>query len=308
MADQSFQPHNSAHERQAVRAGAPRLTALFLDRPHEPDLFVRVVHPATVRARLLFTHASLVHSEYYLPMAIQLAHWGIECWLPDLRGHGRSGGLRGHTRSWSEPVRDVIAAWQAMRAAGPVPLLLAGGESYGALLTYCAIRSGDIEPDGVTLLSPAFGLNYHPSPLVWWSLTKLAWPWAGRFRPLTPLPFSGVTEDPMVRHYIERDRLCNRRYTLGFLLNLMSAQRLVPQPNPDWSTATLLLLSEHDPITDNAVTQSVFAESPDVTCAVCEQGLHSLVADHPDWVVDHLLNWAETVQPARRDSSSDASS
>jgi len=308
MADQSVERPSARRSRlepaKAPWRGAPTLVAHFLDRANEPDLFVRVVKPSALRARLLFTHASLVHSEYYLPMAVRLAEAGIECWLPDLRGHGRSGGSRGHTRAWSEPVRDVVAVFEAMRAAGPCPLLLTGGESYGALLTYDAIRSGAIVCDGVALLSPAFGLHFHPSPVTWWLLTRLAWPWAGRVRPLAPLTFSGVTEDPMVRRYIERDKLCNRHYSLGFLLHMMTAQKRVPHPDRDWTVATLLLLSAHDPITDNAVTQSVFAASPDVTCHVSEAGLHSLVADHPDWVVDRLLDWAETLKPARRGASS----
>ena len=273
------------------------MTVRFLDRPDAPDLFVRIVKPAAPRVRLLFTHASLVHSEYYLPLAVRLARFGIETWLPDLRGHGRSTGVRGHTQAWRDPVQDVAAAWRAMCAAGPAALNLAGGESYGAFVTYCAIRSGDMAPDGAVLASPAFGLHFHPSRLTWLVLSRAAWPAAGWVRPLRALPVGKVAENEDVRRMIDRDPLCNRRYTLGFLLHLLAAQRRVPVPDPDWRTRTLLCLSADDPIVDNGASRAVFAGNAAVASVVGATGFHSLVADESPWLVEHLTKWIDTLKP-----------
>jgi alpha-beta hydrolase superfamily lysophospholipase len=259
---------------------------------------VRIVQPAAPRVRLLFTHASLVHSEYYLPLAAQLARFGIETWLPDLRGHGRSAGTRGHTRNWRDPLEDVAFVWRAMRAAGPVALTLAGGESYGAVVTYCAIRSGDIAPDAAVFMSPAFGLHFHPSRLTWLLLTRGAWPAAGWVRPLLALPVGKVAENTAVRRMIDRDPLCNRRYTLGFLLHLLAAQRRVPAPDPSWRTRTLLLLSAEDPVVDNGASRAVFAGNGAVASVVGATGFHSLVADESPWLVEHLTDWIGTLRPA----------
>ncbi len=274
----------------------PGLTLRFLDRPDAPDLFLRIVRPAAPSVRLLFMHASLVHSEYYLPFAAQLARFGIETWLPDLRGHGRSAGTRGHTQAWRDPVQDVAAAWRAMCAEGPPALSLAGGESYGAFVTYCAIRSGDIAPDAAVFLSPAFGLHFHPSRLTWSLLSRLAWPAAGWVRPLLALPVGKVADNAAVRRMIDRDPLCNRRYTLGFLLHLLAAQRRVPVPDLDWRTRTLLLLSAEDPIVDNGASRAVFAGNAAVVSAVGTTGFHSLVADESPWLVEHLTQWICTLE------------
>jgi alpha-beta hydrolase superfamily lysophospholipase len=270
---------------------AVALAERFLHRSRGPDLFVRIVRPDAPCIRLLFTHASLVHSEYYLPLAAQLARFGIETWLPDLRGHGRSAGTRGHMETWRDPVQDVAAVWEAMRAAGPVPLMLAGGESYGAFVTYCAIRSGDVEPNGAVFLSPAFGLHFHPSRLVWLLLSRCAGPTASWVRPLRPLPIGPVARDPAVRSTIDRDPLCNRRYTFGFLLHLLTMQRRVPKPDPDWRLEALLLLSTQDPIVDNVASRAVFGGNAAVTTRVGGNGFHSLVADQCDWVVASLVEW-----------------
>ncbi|MDA8346507.1 MAG: alpha/beta fold hydrolase [Thermaerobacter sp.] len=269
----------------------------FLDRPHEPDLFLRIAEPPIVRARLLFIHASLVHSEYYVPIAAEFARHGIETWLPDLRGHGWSGGTRGHTRDWHEPIDDVVFVWRAMKATGPKPMSLIGGESYGALLSYWAVRAHGLDPDGALFLSPAFGLNFHVSELTGWLLTHLAWPIAGRVRPPLRLPVEGVTEDPAIRRIFERDPSCKRRYTLGFLLHLLATQDRVPKPDTDWRTKTLSLLSAHDPITNNDVSRAVFGENPEVTWRVSETGLHSIVADRPDWVVGQFVAWLRQWAP-----------
>ena len=277
----------------------PVLSARYLDRPGEPALYVRVVHPRTTRERLLFVHASTVHSEYYLPLALQLARHGIETWLPDLRGHGHSAGQRGHTRAWHEPVGDVLAAWQAMQA-DPAPSVLIGGESYGALLAYEAVRLGAASPSGAIFLSPAFGLHYHPSPTVYRLLTRWIWPVGGQFRPLRRLPVEGVTQNPALRSLIERDRLCNRHYTLGFLLHLMEAQRAVPKPDREWDIPTLILLSEKDPITDNEVTRAVFDGNPAVSLQLQGSALHSLVADQPVWAAESMADWISGPRLRRR--------
>jgi hypothetical protein len=69
--------HVSALTDARAWADAPELTVRFLDRPDGPAFFLRIVRPAAPIARLLFTHASLVHPEYYLPFAAQLARFGV---------------------------------------------------------------------------------------------------------------------------------------------------------------------------------------------------------------------------------------
>ena len=262
----------------------------FLDRPGAPDLFLRRVRPPEPRVRLLLLHASLVHSEYYVPFALRLAALGIETWLPDLRGHGRSGGARGYTGSWSEALSDAECAFAAMSRTSDLPVM-AGGESYGGLLAYSAVKAGLIRPSACIFLSPAFGIFYRPSPAVWWILEKVGLPAFGWLRPLRALPAEGITEDPSVGRAFMRDPMANRRYTLAFLLRMMVEQRSLTIPDPAWSQPTLVLLSAGDPITDNKVSRGIFAENPAVEVREAAGGLHSLVADKPGWAAAQIGDW-----------------
>lgn len=96
---------------------------------------------------------------------------------------------------------------------------------------------------------------------------------------------------------IDRDPLCNRRYTPGFLLHLLAAQQRVPVPDLIWCTPTLLLLSAEDPIVDNVASRAVLAGNAAVASFVGTTGLHSLVADESPWLVQHLTKWIDTLQP-----------
>ncbi len=274
-------------------AGLPPHTDVeigFLDRPGAPDLFLRRVRPARPVARLMLLHASLVHSEYYVPFALRLAALGIESWLPDLRGHGRSGGIRGYTRSWSEALMDAEWTFAAMRRDSDLPLW-AGGESYGGLLAYSAVKEGLLAPSACLFLSPAFGIHYRPSRSAWWMLRNVGLPVFGRLRPLRALPAEGITEDPAVGRAFARDPMCNRRYTLAFLLRMMLAQQSLTLPDAGWQIPTLVLLSEGDPITDNAVSRGLFSGNPRAQVREAEGGLHSLVADKPDWAAAQVAQW-----------------
>jgi alpha-beta hydrolase superfamily lysophospholipase len=238
----------------------------------------------------MLLHASLVHSEYYVPFAVRLAAYGVESWLPDLRGHGRSAGVRGHSRTWDEVLSDVGWTFAAMTRDSDLPAI-AGGESYGALLAYSAVKRGLITPGACLFMSPAFGIFYRPSPAVWWLLRQVGLPVLGHLRPLRTLPAEGITRDPAIARALARDPLCNRRYTLGFLLRMMIEQHSLDLPDQSWTTPALVLLSEEDPITDNDVSRALFAENPAVQVRSASGGLHSLVADQPLWAASEVGRW-----------------
>ena len=98
--------------------------------------------------------------------------------MPDLRGHGRSEGQRGHSNGIQEVLRDIgdVQDHLAYRQPG-VPRVLVG-QGLGAL--YCLAYACE-SPDGVAalvlaapLLAPSFRL---PEP---------ARGWLGMFRPVGP--------------------------------------------------------------------------------------------------------------------------
>ncbi|MDA8198420.1 MAG: alpha/beta fold hydrolase [Thermaerobacter sp.] len=268
---------------------------LFLERAGAPRLFIRRVNPepGAVRAHLLMVHASMVHSEYYLPLAADLASGGVAVWLPDLRGHGRSGGVPGHLMDWRDHVRDLSDAYQVMQREAPAdtPLLL-GGESYGGLVAYLALQGRVVAPAASMLLSPALGLTFTVGPRVRWWLVHagraLSW-----IRPLKPLGYDGISADPYIGHLIEHDRQASRHYTLGFLTCLLAAvDQAAAAPLPPVSPM-LALLSAGDSVCDNRVAQQLLGGRPEITLLTLAAPQHSLVADLSASLAEQLLAWMD---------------
>ncbi|PSR29076.1 MAG: hypothetical protein C7B46_18780 [Sulfobacillus benefaciens] len=258
---------------------------------HHPSLFVRTVDVRHPRAQMLFLHASAVHSDFYLPMAIQLAEAGIRVWLPDLRGHGRSEGRKGHIGHFETYRDDLIGIWEHFVSSAPedIPSVL-GGESLGGLVALLAAQ-GLVHPDGLFLVSPALSLHFQLSPAVMGILWRLQ-PVVGWIRPLKPLSMAGSTKSHEVMDLISRDPLVNRYYSLGFLLNLLYAQHLLVHPEK-LQCASLALFSHEDPIVDTKRSAECMDKAFQHHNEFMDHTLHSLIADAPDRVVSRFLQWSK---------------
>lgn len=114
------------------------------------------------RGAVTIVHDAGEHGGRYIDLARELAarDWSIA--LPDLRGHGRSEGERGHSNGIREVVRDLGDVQDHLAYRQPeVPKVLIG-QGLGAL--YCLAYARE-RPDGVAalvlsapLLSPRFDL------------------------------------------------------------------------------------------------------------------------------------------------------
>jgi alpha-beta hydrolase superfamily lysophospholipase len=92
-------------------------------------------------------------------MAEQLAqHYNIATYLFDIRGHGRSGGPRGHVVDPSSIWHDVRTALEYVQKSLPGLPVFVGGHSGGAsmLLNY-QLWQGKKDPQGYFFVVPAFG-------------------------------------------------------------------------------------------------------------------------------------------------------
>ena len=254
-----------------------------------PPLFIRRISPETWYAQLIFVHASMVHSEYYLPIALKWAQEGIRVILPDLRGHGRSQGHRGHLEDFRQHVNDVRRIYDHVQRAHSAPIFLAG-ESYGALMAYLTCQNPLTNLCGAILIAPSFGL-YFKLPLwlqyIMRQLVKPLWP---TLRPIRPLSVDGVSVNPEIAQVIMQDRNANRHYTLGFLISLWEAQKYAWQ-NPLPPIPLLVLLSTGDTITRNDQTEILLQHHQDLELRYHSASAHSLMADQPEFVFRASLPW-----------------
>lgn len=258
------------------------LEALWLSEA-EPALFLRIVCPRAPDAILVLIHGSMVHSEYYLPIAVALAERGIAVALPDLRGHGRSEGRRGHAVRTQEHVADTVRILRKAQALFPDVPLAAGGESYGGLIAYLAAATA---PEGVALRAlvisaPAFALRARPTPPLMAWLRRLARIMPGVYLPVR-LNLAGVSSRPDVETISERDPLIVHQYTLGFYVGLVDAQEQAQeQARTGRLPPTLALLGGQDRVTDNRVTEELLGCLPGSHVRTYPDDLHGVLGEDP---------------------------
>lgn len=157
VASFSFQ---ELREARRVELASP----LFLTANDGVTLAYRRYSPHNPRAILLFYHGGGAHSGagyQFLGHGLQ-AEYDIAVYMPDIRGHGASGGPRGDTPTSQQVWDDITAFIKPIRAEYPELPLFLGGHSSGAALVLNYASQIDREPvDGYVFLSPQLGSRAH---------------------------------------------------------------------------------------------------------------------------------------------------
>jgi alpha-beta hydrolase superfamily lysophospholipase len=217
-----------------------------------PIYYQRTAPPAaTPRGVVLIAHGYAEHLGRYGDLVAHLTARGLATAALDHRGHGRSGGARGHCRSFHEVVTDLrTLADQAGGWWPGVPRILFG-HSMGGLIAILYLLC---HPDTVgagAVSAPALRLPESGPRALRWIANVL-----GRVAPRLPirtsLDESALARDPAVGRAYVADPLVHRRATLGFVRALTAAQGIVRLEAPRLRVPLLLLQGDADRIVDPA--------------------------------------------------------
>ena len=191
------------------------LTETVVERADNPSLFFRSRTAPDEKARMIIVHGIGEHSGRYRALADHLAGLGISTWIPDLRGHGRSGGARGHVDKFDEYIQDIRDILDRARDGKPAgtPLFLLGHSMGGLVAILTTLKFQDLI-DGLVLSAPAVGVAVPPT-----AVKKAAATWLARFFPRlgmkNDLDIQKLSRDPdVVKKYIA-DPLVHDRVTTG---------------------------------------------------------------------------------------------
>jgi alpha-beta hydrolase superfamily lysophospholipase len=116
-------------------------------------LFCRVWR-ANSPVTLLLLHGLGAHSGWFVDLGNALAARGLNVWVVDHRGFGRSEGPRGHVTDYRRYLEDIDTIVDAVRAAQPENKLFLLGHSMGGIFAthYAASHAGKLA--GLLLLNP----------------------------------------------------------------------------------------------------------------------------------------------------------
>ncbi len=218
--------------------------------------------PGVPLATLLLVHGLSDHGARYASAARMLASAGIGLQTWDLRGHGRSGGARGHARHFDvllqdlDRVRRVVA--DELTPGAPLFLL---GHSLGGLI---AIRYLEEHPDafrGGVIVSPWLGTVVQPPA---WKVGLAGI--LSRVAPGVPfrarIPSGFLSHDPAIGRRFDADPLAHDIITPRLWTEVTRAIDLAFARADRIRVPVLFLLAGNDRIVDTARSREFGASIP----------------------------------------------
>jgi acylglycerol lipase len=131
-------------------------------------IFARAWVPAASRRIVVCVQGLGGHGAYYRSLAHALAQEGTALAAPDLRGHGRSEGVRGNIDRFERYLEDVDATLRWVRESWPGKPIILLGESMGASIAIQYVASRHRRADtiplaGLALVSPVLRPAIQPT-------------------------------------------------------------------------------------------------------------------------------------------------
>ncbi|MDI3298496.1 MAG: alpha/beta fold hydrolase [Bacillota bacterium] len=226
---------------------------------------------------ILVLHGAGAHGGLYEPLAAELATRGWSVWVPDLRGHGASGGRRGDVERFEVYARDLAPL--AGRLAAPRFLW---GESMGGLVALELALEEPGEWAGLVLSAPALIL-----------VRTMSWPArllgraVARILPYLTAPLLGRGEMPGLPA-----GTLGRQFTIRWGMEVVRAGEVLAARARELRVPSLWLLPGADPLVDEERVASLARSVPGAAVRTYPGYPHAiLMGPDPVGVVASATAW-----------------
>ncbi len=248
-------------------------------------LFLQKWITPNAKGNVLFTHGQAEHSDCYLRLinALEGQGWNFIGW--DMRGHGRSEGLRGYAKDFDEYVLDykifldkALCLFEINQK--PVVLL---AHSMGGLVQTCALsekKNFSASLSAQILSSPLFGVAVEVPE---WKDKG-----AGFINSLLPkitlsneIKNDQLTRDLDVIREYEQDTYRHNRISSGVYLGFKREFQRILSKAGEIQIPTLMHISDKDPVVSSESAIKFFdaLASPHKTLKIIEGAKHELYND-----------------------------
>ncbi len=248
------------------------------------------------RGQVVLVHGMGEYAERYKPFAQSLNEQRISVAAYDQRGHGHSGGQRGHFSSLSDAVKDLDTFCTLVRQPD-LPQVLYGHSMGGNLALRYAL---DHQPAlaGLVLSAPWLRLSFQAPKL----LVGL-----GRFmRKIYPtwsqdnqLQVEHLSRNLGVVSRYQEDPLVHRRITAATAIDLMDSGKALLAGPINLPFPTLIMHGTEDQITDPEASAQLAEHIHSPVTYRAWEGLYHELHHEPEQqeVMRYLSNWLNTLLP-----------
>jgi alpha-beta hydrolase superfamily lysophospholipase len=258
--------------------------------------------PAAV---LAVVHGYGEHGGRYRGLAEDMAARGYAVHVYDLRGHGRSGGRRGHLGRFTDYLDDTAVYLDAVREEHPGRPLYLLGHSLGGLIATAYVEDRPADALAGLILSSPFlrlGMPVPPLRLHVARLLSLIAPAVNVGNTIDP---SALSHDREVVRVYDTDPLNHHVATARWAAEALAAQSAALSAAAGIRLPFLLLYGDADAVADPQAARELYERvaSPDKTVHCYEDFYHEIFnetgraavfADLAAWLEAHTTSGAQT--------------
>jgi len=258
------------------------------------DIFAQSWSPDSTspRAVVCLVHGIGEHTGRYIKVAEALTKEGYVLFGADLRGHGRSGGPRGHFPSIEVVIKDIdLLLEQAGKLYPGIPLFLYGHSLGGILVLHYGLKQ---KPDisGVIATSPSLHTALAEQPFKVAAAKVL-----GSLLPGVSIPsgldVNAISHDKRVIEDYYNDPLGHSKMSLGFGKVMLNVNHWTLEHANEFSLPLLLMHGKSDSIAYPS-SSIEFAASLNDKCKLVlwDDAYHELHNENiKDEVFETMTNW-----------------
>lgn len=258
------------------------------------ELFVRSWTPPQYKAVIALVHGFGEHAGRYQHVADFLNANGFAVIAVDLRGHGKSGGKRGHSPSFEMTLNDVesFIDYAKKTLGNTLPFFLYGHSMGGNIVLNSLLRRNSKGITGAVVTGPLVSLAFKPNAFILF-LGKLLRSIAPTFSQPGGVNTDHLSRDKSVVTAYINDPLVHGKISSAAGMDLLEASEFLNTYTGTMPVPTLMMHGSEDSITAQPASEA-FAKrvSGDVTYRKW-QGLYHEIHNEPEkeLVFAELLTW-----------------
>jgi alpha-beta hydrolase superfamily lysophospholipase len=262
------------------------------------EMYARGWKPETPRAVVVLVHGLGEHVNRYPHVAEALAQAGYAMQGFDERGHGQSGGARGHTPAYEyllNDITDFIA--DAQKRYPGLPVFLYGHSMGGNQVINYVLRTPNNKLKGVIATGPWLRLAFEP-PAMQVTLGKLMNNLYPAFSQANGLDQSALSSDPAVVKAYATDPLVHEKITARLFVSMYTNGLWALEHAADLKIPLLLMHGNADRVSSAKASAEFAQKAGKIVTLHLWDGFYHEVHNEPgqaevlkamvDWLGQHL--------------------
>jgi alpha-beta hydrolase superfamily lysophospholipase len=262
--------------------------------------------PVAPRFSLVAMHGFTVYAGPYCGIWRRFADSGIAVTAFDLRGHGRSGGRRGHVDQFGRYYQDLAQVMGAARSRYPTLPHGILGHSFGATIALDALLGGHVQADRLVVATPFIGryMKVAGWKLALSGLASRLWP---TFAPDNEIKPEDGSRNPNVVDAFFKDPLIHHVASARWFTETVAAQARIVAEASRLAVPTLLLSVGDDRVVSTPPIEAFAAAAPAFIQAKHYRALYHELFLEPEWeeVAADIAGWLTSpiTKPARTEAA-----